>query len=287
MRKLGIGLAALALLAGAPAAQGEVLQGSLELRWGDPIAPGADDGLAPRFEAYLVLDAGVRVELDADQARRGAGGLYALARRRVAIEFSRPAAARGQRVIEAIVPADRIGAPQARHPVAGAADAAPLAVLGATPWITIACKFNDIIAEQKPVTFFRAQYGDAVGQLGHYWREVSYDRINLQGSDAKGWYQLPHPRSHYVTRNASDGEDKADLDALFDDCTAAADADVDFRDVVGVNMMFNSAAGPRPGTRPGRSRTWRRSRTRWGMATGCRTRTTPTATPTPTTTPGT
>src|SRR5690606_1067891 len=35
------------------------------------------------------------------------------------------------------------------------------------------------------------------------------------------------------------GEDSADLDALFDDCTAVADAQVDFRDVVGINMMFN------------------------------------------------
>ncbi|MGY1458432.1 hypothetical protein ACW5F0_07275 [Luteimonas sp. A534] len=232
-------MAALALLSCAFTAQAEVLQGGLELRWGDPFAPGGDEGLAPRFQATLVLDSGERITLDPEQARRGAGDLYALANRRVAIEFSRPAAAHGRRVIEAIVPADGIGAPRAEHPIAGRSDTVAQAVLGSTRWITIACKFSDITAEQKTVDFFRAQYGDAVGQLGHYWREVSYNKINLAGSGARGWYTLPNPRSHYVTFNAEEDKDKADLDALFNDCTAAADADVDFRQVLGINLMFN------------------------------------------------
>lgn len=235
MRRWAIGLAGLALAAAAFAARGEVVVGSLELRWGDPFAPGEARALAPRFEATLVLDSGARIALDPDQARRGAGDLYALAGRRVAVEFSGAGRAGGPGGrIEAVVPAGRVGG---RHPVAGAADAAPLGVAGSTPWITIACRFSDNATEQKPISFFKAQYGDQVGQLGHYWREVSYGQIDLVGSDARGWFALPHPRSRYVTRVG--GEDTADLDALFDDCTAVADAQVDFRDVVGINMMFN------------------------------------------------
>lgn len=238
MRRILTGFAALALLAGAAGANAEVLQGGLELRWGDPFAPGAAEGLAPRFQAQLALDDGRRIALDPVQARRAAGDLYALANQRVAVEFSRPRGARGSRVVEAIVPAGQAGALRGEHLLAGSADTVPLSVLGSTRWITIACRFSDIATEQKPVSFFRAQYGDGVGELGHYWREVSYDRIDLQGSDAVGWYALPHPRSHYVTTDDADDE-SADLNALFGDCVAAADRDVDFRDVVGINLMFN------------------------------------------------
>ncbi|WP_133000355.1 hypothetical protein [Luteimonas arsenica] len=240
MQGIKAGLAALALLSFTPAASAEVVQGALQLRWGDPHVPvGMEVRRAPRFEAQLVLDSGERLPLDPAQARRGAGDLLALANRRVAIEFSRAGGARGARFIEAIVPADRFGAPQAEHLVAGKADTTPQAVLGATRWVSIACRFADVEAEPRPVSFFQGQYGEAPGQLGHYWREVSHDRINLQGSTAVGWYALPHPRSHYVTTDASTDEESVDLGALFRDCTAAADPHVDFRQVLGVNLMFN------------------------------------------------
>lgn len=243
MHRMKTGLAALALLlACTGGAHAEVLQGSLELRWGDPFAPEGREGLVPRFQARLVLDDGTRIALDPDQARRGAGDLYALANRRVAIEFSHPAGAqdgRGGRRIEVIVPADRFGMPQREHLLAGRSDTVAQAVLGETRWISIACKFSDIATEQHPAAWFGGQYGDSVGQLGHYWREVSYDKINLQGSSAVGWYVLPAPRSRYVTKDPGTGEQQAHLDALFDDCTAAADPDVDFTQVLGINLMFN------------------------------------------------
>ena len=220
------------LLAGG--AQGQVIQGGLELRWGD-AAPGAAAHLPPRFEAALAIDGGGRIALDPEQARRGAGDLYALANRRVAVAFGR-AKSGGSRPIDAIVPVDD-PATGVTHVRSGKADGVAKATLGATRWITLACRFSDIAEEQKSVDFFRGQYGEEAGQLGHYWREVSYDRINLAGSDAAGWYALPHPRAHYVT--SEDGKDKADLNALFDDCTTAANADVDFSGVIGINMMFN------------------------------------------------
>lgn len=223
----GAMLAGLGLLA-VPGVQAQVVPGHLELHWGDPVPQSAQ---APRFKASLALDNGARLALDPAQARRGAGDLYTLSGRRVAVQFV-PDKSTGGRRIEAIVAADDpdTGRP---HGLTGDRGLAK-ATLGSTRWITLACRFKDIAEEQKPIEFFREVYGDAPGQLGHYWREVSYNRINLAGSDAKGWYELPQPRSHYVPEDGS-----ADLKQLFEDCTAAADAEVDFASVVGVNMMFN------------------------------------------------
>jgi M6 family metalloprotease-like protein len=81
----------------------------------------------------------------------------------------------------------------------------------------------------------RSQYGNNQGQLDHYWREVSYGKIDLTGSSAYGWLTLPQPRSYYIGTSAN-------LNQLFNDCTAAADASVNFAangGVQGINMMFN------------------------------------------------
>ena len=237
MRVIDRVLIACTMLVASAGVHAEVLQGGLELRWGDP-ATTAKKAVPHEFTATLVLDNGARIALDPDAARRAAGDLYALANRRVAIEFSTRKSRGPQAAIEAIVPADDIEG-QREHVIAGKVDAVAKAVAGPTRWITIACKFSDIASEEKSIDFFRSQYGEAVGQLGHYWREVSYNKINLAGSDAQGWFTLPQPRSHYVTLDPATGKDKANLNLLFDHCTTAADATVDFSPMTGINMMFN------------------------------------------------
>lgn len=224
----------LALAGYLPGARAEIVQGQLELRWGDPIPAHGKSQSPSRFVATLVGDDGSRRTLDPAQARRAAGDLYALANRRVAVEFSQAKRGGGAAAIIAIVPADRLhlrGLPKALL--------APKAVAGNTRWVTVACKFNDIADEQKPVTFFNGQYGTSPGQLGHYWKEVSYNKIDLAGSSAYGWYTLPQPRSFYIPAAAEGEKPKANLDQLFKDCAAAADPEVDFNAVQGINMMFN------------------------------------------------
>ena len=83
----------LALAGFLPGARAEIVQGQLELRWGDPIPVHGKSQSPSRFVATLVGDDGTRRTLDPAQARRAAGDLYALANRRVAVEFSRPSAA--------------------------------------------------------------------------------------------------------------------------------------------------------------------------------------------------
>ena len=69
--------------------------------------------------------------------------------------------------------------------------------------------------------------------LDHYWQQQSYDLVNLEGSGAFGWYVLPHPRNYYLPGGNLDWWKAAE------ECTAAADAYVDFSAYVGINLMFN------------------------------------------------
>lgn len=222
--------AALLLASMAGTARAETVLGRLELLWGDPV-PAARAGRAPakatRFTVTLVTDEGRRLPLDPRQALEAADDLYALSGRQVAVELE-PSSVRAALPyrIDAIV-----------HAGQSAIDAGIQAVLGTTVWRTVMCKFADIATEQRPLSFFQSQYGDAQGQLDHYWREVSYGKVNLAGSSAHGWFTLPQPRSYYIPAGGS-----ANLNALFDDCTAAATASVDFAaggGVQGINMMFN------------------------------------------------
>ncbi len=230
-------LAGALLVLGCGAANAQVVQGQLELQWGDPSPMAAGPKLPAQLLATLVTDDGMRIALDPAQARRAAGDLYALSNRRIAVSFA--AQGRGvlrQPVVEVIVAADRFWQRAPKLDAFGRA-AAEAVVVGNTRWITLMCKFNDMPAEQKDLAFFLSQYGTAPGQLGHYWSEVSYGKINLAGSSAYGWFALPQPRATYVT--TVDGKEKADLDKLFDDCAAAADPTVNFAGAQGVNMMFN------------------------------------------------
>jgi hypothetical protein len=107
-------------------------------------------------------------------------------------------------------------------------------ISGAQPWVNVLCKFSDIASEPKTPAQIAAFFSTTAPGLDHYWRAISYNLINLTGSQTTSqWYTLPHPRSYYVGSSA-------DLDALADDCTAAADAAIYYPSFVGINLMFNA-----------------------------------------------
>ncbi|WP_154223880.1 hypothetical protein [Marinicella rhabdoformis] len=116
-------------------------------------------------------------------------------------------------------------------------------VSGSQPWVTILCKFSDVAAEPENLNFFSEMYNNQPAGLDHYWREVSHSNIDVVGSMAVDWVDLPSSQGTYMPTPGS-GSD-ADLDSLFADCTAAADPHVDFSNTgngqpyVGINMMFN------------------------------------------------
>ena len=112
------------------------------------------------------------------------------------------------------------------------------AVTGPQPWVSLLCKLSDVSAEPRNLAYFQNMYASTWPGLDHYWRQLSYNTANVSGSTAVAWVDLPHPVSHYATAGGGD------LNAMVNDCTAAADSMVYFPNFVGINMMFNSTFGP-------------------------------------------
>ncbi|MEJ5310436.1 MAG: choice-of-anchor Q domain-containing protein [Anaerolineae bacterium] len=117
---------------------------------------------------------------------------------------------------------------------AGVPEVTPAAVQeisGAHPWIWILCKFSDYPGEPATPSYF-AGLRDA---LIPYFEEVSYNKATIAGSGVvTHWYQLPNPLSYYQGSSTYQN-----LTRAAQDCTAVADADVDFRNYYGLNLMFN------------------------------------------------
>ena len=198
--------------------------GLLAVIHGDPPE---ESGQETKLRFQLTDDAGKTRELEiSDEVIEAAGGFMELQNRRVVVSIDETKRMFGEKTAEPVAnirPADRA--------LAGG-EAAKLT--GTQRWISIACKFSDISAEPKNLAYFQGMYGSAVGRLNHYWKEVSSNSINIDGSTAVNWRTLPQPRSHYITGSG------ANLTALFNDCTAVQDPFVHFPSFVGINMMFNA-----------------------------------------------
>lgn len=206
-----------AAVATAGAQQPASVTGVLSGRYGDPRAGGA-----PRLEWVLRDDGGRRwqVELSSAQVQQ-AGGFRALQSRRVTV--SGTATTGGAR--------PRLRASAVRQQ--GAALIQP-AQYGAKPYALLLCRFSDVATEPMTVAEANTLLGGGYPNLDDYYRELSDDQMNLSGSQAFGWFQLPQPRSFYVPGAT------ANLDQLAADCTAAADASVDFSAYHGVIIQVNA-----------------------------------------------
>ena len=64
----------------------------------------------------------------------------------------------------------------------------------------ILCKFADADETWQTIADFEKLLFGQEG-LDAYWREASYDRINLAGSKVVGWYTLPGQASAYRTED--------------------------------------------------------------------------------------
>ena len=111
------------------------------------------------------------------------------------------------------------------------------AVTGSHPWVTIMCQFSDVAAQPQTLAYFQGMYGNTQPGLDHYWRELSFNTANVNGSAVgTGWYTI----NTLATYNPGLCQGCADLNALANACIAAADADIDFSQYDGINMMFNA-----------------------------------------------
>ncbi len=235
-RFVGIWSMLMVVSIGPASAQPETLEGVLSVAWGDP----SPDIEAPAHLAFhLTDDSGTvtRLQIGADLVSTF-GGPQQLAGLRVEVTLAELAPSSPETDGVSTVTNLRIVPPGP-----GAAAPEPFDVTGSKPWISILCKFSDVATEPENLAYFQDMYGGDPGELDHYWRELSYETIDVVGSLAVDWVDLPQPHTFYApTPGSGTG---ANLNALFDDCTAAADAaGVDFSNggtggYEGINMMFN------------------------------------------------
>jgi len=230
------------------ALRGEI-SGVLSLIWGDgsPESPAAVGPVPVLADAHGHL---VELSIPEGEIRR-LGGLLELDGRHVTVTgnwTAAPATASWGVVFQvASIAVTGVHGPEA-----------VTAVTGSQPWVSVLCKFSDISDEPKNLAYFQNMFSSDYPGLDNYWRQLSYNNIDIVGSQAHGWYTLPYAKSHYV-----DSSGNADLNALFTDCTHVADADIYYPTFVGINLMFNSTigsyawGGSKWATLDGTSRSWR------------------------------
>jgi subtilisin-like proprotein convertase family protein len=207
---------------GPPAAaqESKQLTGRLGIAWADPF-PGS--GMDARADYYLIAENGLTTQLTVSpEAIEKAGGMAALSGKRVKVEGV---------AVESKGYSDSFEASSITLDSASAISPEGYAPhTGNLKYINILCKFSD----SGPTPHDPGYYTDALGQdypeLDHYWREVSYDQMNITGSTTAGWYTLPYPKSHYQ------GVNGFEYQSYSEDCGGLADGDVYFPDYYGINF---------------------------------------------------
>ncbi len=229
---ISLAIVTLFLLTTLPTSAGspDVYTGILTVTWGDPIQ--GEEGIPPTV-FHLTEDSGATHRLQIDPALiQLAGGLQRLLGQRVRVTTTTDGTTR------TVILLERLGGTETIT-----------SVTGSQPWVSVMCKFPDVADEPRNLAFFQNMFDNSAGRLDHYWREVSYDTIDIVGSTAAGWVSLPNNQNQYIPvpgEGCLDGDNTndADLGALFADCTAAADHLIDFstggNPYVGINLMFNS-----------------------------------------------
>ena len=203
------------------------ITGILNVRWGD--------GSLGSVTTYQIIEdnnQATPLQIEA-AAIESSGGILTLNRQRVTVTGTWSASTQTLEAdpvfkAQSIAPADSSrGGLQSKDVSA--------AVSGSHPWISIMCKFPDHLADEPAsLSYFQNMYANTYPGLNHYWKEVSYNTVNVSGSSAVGWYVLPHERSYYM--NLSNAYF---LDTLAVDCITQADNDVYFPSYTGINLMFN------------------------------------------------
>ncbi len=198
------------------------LEGRLSIIWGDPIP---DLNMETFTQYYLTDIAGNIFELHFDDGGDIGGRLLDLQGQVVRVS--------GRQLVTAeqnVIFLEEIMSVNTQNPTS-------TQVTGSQPWISIMCKFSDQADEPENLAYFIGMYANVYPGLNHYWREQSYNQINLDGSGAAGWFVLPYPESYY---NPSDTQGGTDRSKLRDDCIGVADASINFAPYTGINMMFNT-----------------------------------------------
>ena len=198
--------------------------------WFTIIRGDSRDGSAAKEIHLLATEDGrsIPLSLDADAAQ-AAGGLLALDRKQITVSgaWSGAPSAQGGPAAFQVDSVSLLQQPNAAAPAS--------AITGTKKWISILCKFQDLPSQPAALSYFQNMYANTNPGLDHYWRQQSYNLMNIAGSTAAGWYTLPAPYSSYFSAGGW-----FDLTKAAKDCTAAANPSVNFSTYYGINLMFNS-----------------------------------------------
>lgn len=210
--------------------------GTFHIVWADarPGTPVPDD-----HRYALVDDRGRWYDVKIDAATLASlGGARALDRRRVTIDASRVLASAETGAPMPVLTARAVRLERPRSVSALGTGVSAYTVTGSQAYVTILCRFSDTpsngFLSAAPTRAQAIMGSTSYPGVDNYYREVSNGQIDLSGSRVLGqWYTLPHPRSYYVVNNT------ADLGKLVEDCTGAADPDVDFTRYHGITLQFS------------------------------------------------
>jgi M6 family metalloprotease-like protein len=213
------------------------LTGTFQVTWGDP-PPGS--GLSPHH-VYMLNDTQGRswFLLMDDDTLRCAGGMVLLNGRPVTIEGLPVPGRQRTLTVKTITREDDPGG----SPRGG--------VYGSQPFVWILLRFADDPNtyedpnqwHEEPPSWFVPQFVGGYPSLDHYWREASFDVIDISGSTVTPqWYNLSQPRSYYlhpIDPNDPNSELIVDGELTVPEATALADPDIDFSLFAGMNLCFN------------------------------------------------
>ena len=210
------------------------LEGWFHTLWVDQ--PGGNGPETIRYQLVDERGHGTELELSTGLAARR-GGPRGLNGRKVRV--SGHTVSSGRLLVQSIEP---IGA-QAEPLASEVGPGEPGPRFGAYPYVTILCKFSNLADEPETIaTYTQWTAGTTFMGLDHYWREVSYNQMNVAGGIVTGWYTLPHTLSEYRESAPSPGGIQGITEAA-NDCISAADPNVDFSRFWGINLQFNDYLG--------------------------------------------
>ncbi len=189
-------------------------------------------GAHPRDLYFLYDERGTRdyIRLEVSQSQVAAlGGAQRLRGQRVTVSGTMTTGTRALASLEPVLSVSQLR-------LAGVATQSTEVVSGTVRYINLLCKFSDVSTEPHAPAWYTNLLGMTSPGVGHYYRESSYQLVDMTGSTTvTGWLTLPQPKSYYTTSGNFPNTTR-----LLTDCLAAADAQVDYTQYWGVNLFLNA-----------------------------------------------
>lgn len=115
------------------------------------------------------------------------------------------------------------------------------ATVSPRPFVFVLCRFGDDASTPFAKEQVELVVGPTYPGMAHFYSELSEDPAVMSGNRVIDWVNLQKPRSAYV----DDAAFTTNTSELARDCTAAADAQVDFTQYSGIALQMNGALARR------------------------------------------